>query len=206
MEKYLTYFVALIVILILFKFSKISTRKDTATLIFGVSKPRVLFHSTFHIPFIEKYHIVELGTRVFPISFRGQESLRCKDYIRSEIVADFYYRIRPDSNYIMKFLDERNGFSFIEPNDFYESLFKKSFKDVVAEFTYLEIFSDRVNFRNKILESAKALCSGIEIVDIAIDFVEQISLSEMDPNDQLDLKGIKTIESILARQDANDRV
>jgi len=206
MERYLTYITFFAVILILFKLSRISIKKDAAILVFGIFKPRVLFHPTFHIPFLEKYHLVELGIRTFPISFRGQESLRCRDYIRVEIMGNFYYRIKPNSSDILNIMEERNGFSLAEPNTLYKASLEKSFKDAVAEFNYLEIFSDRENFRNKIFESAKADCAGIEIIDLAIEFVEQIPLSDMNPNDEFDLKGIKTIESLLAEQIASENL
>jgi len=199
MEKYLLLIIA---VFILFRISRIYAQEHVAILVFGIFSPRISFGSTFHIPILEKYKSIDLGLSALSVCSRGHESLRCKDCIKVEIECTFYYQIRRDPAFIMSFFDENDGYSPIKPNDIYESTCREKIKEVVAGFDFEDLFTEQVNFRDRVLESVAEQFPEIEIVDVASDFIEQLPLSEMNPDDELDRKGIQKIESLLAKQKA----
>lgn len=202
MENYLLFFILVIAAFLLFKRSRTSVKKQTAIIIFGMFGPRISFTSTFHMPILEKYRIIDLGVRGLEVRCGNQDNIRCKDYIKIKIVCCLFYQFRKDPTLIMKFLNKNDEYSPIESNSIYEPAFKDILKQVVADFDFLEIYAERELFRDKILESAITRFPEIQICDVAIDFVEQIPLSELNPDDEHDRKAIKRIETLLAEQNA----
>ena len=75
---------------------------DAALVISGGSKKRVVFGGTLVNPITNVTQLISLNTLQLPVEREGQAALITKDSLRVDIQAEFYVKIEPNEQDVLK--------------------------------------------------------------------------------------------------------
>jgi len=71
---------------------------------------------------------------------------------------------------------------------------------VGKSFQFVELFENRIKFRDEIIKEIGSDLNGYVLEDVAIDYLEQTPKASLDPTNILDAEGIKKITELTATQ------
>jgi flotillin len=155
------------------------------------------------IPVIHKKEIMDISTKRMMLERKGRSGLICQDNIRADITITFYIRVNETKEDILRVAKqvgcERSSFPETL-QELFEAKFSEALKTVGKQLDFTELFTQRDIFRDKIKEVIGQDLSGYVLEDVAIDFLEQTSIHDLDPNNIMDAEGIKRITELTAQQ------
>ena len=95
----------------------------------------------------------------------------------------------------------------IKLQELFEAKFSEALKTAGKEMVFRDLYTERQQFRKKILKVIGYDLDGYLLTDVAIDYLEQTPLDQHDPTNVLDAEGIRKItkETAQAAEDTNDR-
>ncbi|MFU1922291.1 hypothetical protein ACM6PT_34935, partial [Klebsiella pneumoniae] len=68
------------------------------------------------------------------------------------------------------------------------------------QFDFVQLFENRQDFRDRIIEVIGNDLNGYVLEDVAIDYLEQTAKNSLDPSNILDAEGIRKITELTATQ------
>ena len=91
--------------------------------------------------------------------------------------------------------------------ELFDAKFSEALKTAGKEMEFTNLYTDRLDFRDKIIDVIGTDLNGYALEDVAIDYLEQTPLDKLDANNVLDSEGIKKITMITSEQQelTNDR-
>jgi len=91
--------------------------------------------------------------------------------------------------------------------ELFEAKFSEALKTAGKEMEFTKLYTDRLDFRDKIIDVIGKDLNGYALEDVAIDYLEQTPLDKLDEHNVLDAEGIKKITMITSEQQelTNDR-
>lgn len=96
----------------------------------------------------------------------------------------------------------------IKLQELFEAKFSEALKTAGKEMEFRDLYTERQNFRSKILGVIGFDLDGYLLTDVAIDYLEQTPLDQHDSTNVLDAEGIRKItkETASAAEDTNARL
>lgn len=161
----------------------------------------VTFTGRLVIPVIHKAEMMDISVKTIEIDRRGYEGLICEDNIRADIKVNFFVRVNKAEEDVIK-VAQAIGCERASQVETLEELFTAKFsealKTVGKQMEFISLYTERASFRDRIIEVIGTDLNGYSLEDVAIDFLEQTPLSQLDANNILDSQGIRKITELTA--------
>ncbi|KPK44198.1 MAG: Band 7 family protein [Phycisphaerae bacterium SG8_4] len=176
----------------------------------GVGGTQVSFSGKFVIPIMHRVEYMDVSVKRIEIDRRAVQGLVCKDNLRADIVVAFFVRVNNTVEDVIKVAQSLGCERASDRQalvELFDAKFSEALKTVGKQFDFVELYTDRVRFREQILEVIGTDLSGYVLEDAAIDYLEQTDKKLLNPDNILDAEGIKKITVLTAEQYelANDR-
>ncbi|WP_442113511.1 SPFH domain-containing protein [Pseudomonas sp. NUPR-001] len=170
------------------------------------SHPKVHFTGAMVYPII--YRAEEMPLRLVPIelSRRANEGLICQDNLRADIDVVFYVRVNESADDVLKVAKAVGVQRASDPRairELFQAKFSEALKSVGRQHDLLDLFQNRLKFRDDIVTAIGKDLNGYALEDVAIDHLEQTPREHLDPNNIIDAQGIKTIVELTSAQNIN---
>lgn len=167
------------------------------------AEPEVSTTGGMVLPIIHKKEIMDISTKRMMLERKGRSGLICQDNIRADIIITFYIRVNETKEDILRVAKQVGCERSSYPEtlqELFEAKFSEALKTVGKQLDFTELFTQRNIFRDKIKEVIGQDLSGYVLEDVAIDFLEQTSIHDLDPNNIMDSEGIRRITELTAKQ------
>ncbi|MEZ5536789.1 MAG: hypothetical protein R3F02_14320 [Thiolinea sp.] len=163
--------------------------------------PQVKFTGGVVWPIINKKELMKISLITLQIDRANKEGLICKDNIRADISVAFYLRVNETAEDVLKVaksigVDRASDRNAVD--ELFNAKFAEALKTVGKQMNFVDLFEDRIGFRDKIVEVIGNDLNGYALEDVAIDYLEQTPKSSLDPNNILDAEGIRKITELTA--------
>ncbi|MEO0796773.1 MAG: flotillin family protein [Verrucomicrobiota bacterium] len=191
------------------------TKKGLAMVRTGIGGTQVSFSGMFVLPFAHLLERMDISIKRVRVDRRGKEGLICKDNIRADITVDFFVRVNNTIEDVRQVATTIGCDRASDPEkikELFDAKFSEALKTVGKQFDFEELYIERESFRDEITKVIGTDLNGYVLDDAAIDFLEQTSINDLNPQNILDAEGIKKItdrtsrEKILANQIDQDRI
>ncbi|MCG8312799.1 MAG: hypothetical protein MI976_06235 [Pseudomonadales bacterium] len=198
------FFLAILGFLALFKAFYIKVNQGEALIKNDMSTtPKVYFTGSMILPVIHKREIMKISVITLEIDRRSKDGLICKDNLRADITVAFYLRVNETPEDVLKVakavgVDRASSKDAV--NELFNAKFSEALKTVGKKMEFLELFENRILFRDQIIEVIGEDLNGYILEDVAIDYLEQTPKVALDPSNILDSVGIRKITEITAEQ------
>ncbi|MDR0777162.1 MAG: hypothetical protein LBE81_11080 [Azonexus sp.] len=163
------------------------------------SEPDVTFTGRMVYPIIHKAEMMDIARKTIEIARTGKDGLICRDNIRADIKVTFFVQVNKTTEDVLK-VAQGIGCARASNKETLEELFSAKFSEALKTvgklMDFVQLYQERDDFRDKIVRQIGKDLSGYELVDVAIDYLEQTPLSMLDKNNILDAQGIKKITEL----------
>lgn len=199
--------VALLALFALFALVKafyIKVPQGTALIVNDLSAtPKVHFTGALVLPVIYKKEFMKISLITLEVDRRGKDGLICRDNMRADITVAFYLRVNETQQDVLKVakaigVDRASEKGAV--NELFNAKFSEALKTVGKKIDFVNLFENRQEFRDRIVEVIGNDLNGYVLEDVAIDYLEQTPKSSLDPNNILDAEGIRKITELTAAQ------
>lgn len=195
---------ALFALFALIKSFYIKVPQGTALIVNDLSAtPKVHFTGALVLPVIYKKEFMKISLITLEVDRRGKDGLICRDNMRADITVAFYLRVNETQQDVLKVAkaigvdraSEKNAV-----NELFNAKFSEALKTVGKKIDFVNLFENRQEFRDRIVEVIGNDLNGYVLEDVAIDYIEQTPKSSLDPSNILDAEGIRKITELTAAQ------
>ncbi|MGH1439331.1 MAG: hypothetical protein ACRBBR_04390 [Cellvibrionaceae bacterium] len=188
----------------------IKVPQGTALIINGLGGAlKVSFTGAIVYPVIYKKELMKISLITLEVDRRGKDGLICRDNMRADITVAFYLRVNETTQDVLK-VAKSVGAERASDRDAVNLLFNAKFsealKTVGKQIEFVNLFENRQEFREKIIEVIGNDLNGYILEDVAIDYLEQTPKSALDPTNILDSEGIKKITELTATQNVRTNI
>ena len=176
-------------------YKKISQGKVIVRNGFGGTK--ISFSGMVILPIFHNHEIMDVSVKRVEIDRRGKDGLICKDNLRADIKVAFFVRVNQTREDVLKVAQALGCAKASDPEtlmEFFDAKFSEALKTVGKQFDFEQLYGERENFKQQILQIIGTDLNGYVLDDAAIDYLEQTSISDLDANNILDSQGIKKIK------------
>ena len=167
------------------------------------NKVKVKFTGGFVIPILTRAEIMDISVKTIQLARDGHDGLICKDNIRADITVTFFVKVNRTERDVRK-VAQAVGCARASDQDRLEELFTAKFsealKTVGKQLEFEELYGQRVQFREQIIEVIGEDLNGYVLEDAAIDYLEQTPTENLDPDNVLDARGLEKITEITAQK------
>ncbi|MEZ4238767.1 MAG: hypothetical protein R3F59_21970 [Myxococcota bacterium] len=166
-------------------------------------EPVVTFTGQVVYPVINKAEVMDISVKSMVIARAGKDGLICQDNIRADIKVAFFVRVNKTKEDVLK-VAQAIGCERASKQETLEELFAAKFsealKTVGKQLDFEDLYVRREEFKDRIIEVIGRDLNGYVLEDVAIDYLEQTSIEELDKDNILDARGIRKITEITAQQ------
>ncbi|WP_250656011.1 flotillin family protein [Alkalimarinus coralli] len=198
------FFAILMGLAALFKAFYIKVAQGTALIVNDMSsKPKVHFTGALVYPIIYKKELMKISLITLEVDRRGKDGLICLDNMRADITVAFYLRVNETADDVLRVAKSIGADRASDKDavyDLFAAKFSEALKTVGKQIEFVQLFENRLQFREKIIEVIGDDLNGYVLEDVAIDYLEQTPKSALDANNILDSEGIKKITELTANQ------
>ncbi len=188
----------------------IKVPQGTALIINGLGGAlKVSFTGAIVYPVIYKKELMKISLITLEVDRRGQDGLICRDNMRADITVAFYLRVNETTQDVLKVaksVGAERASDREAVNLLFNAKFSEALKTVGKQIEFVNLFENRQEFREKIIEVIGNDLNGYILEDVAIDYLEQTPKSALDPNNILDAEGIKKITELTATQNVRTNI
>ena len=167
------------------------------------TQPEVTFTGGVVLPIVHRAEVMDISVKTIEIDRRGKEGLICKDNIRADIKVTFFVRVNQTKEDVLR-VAQSIGCARASDQDTLEELFTAKFsealKGVGKRLMFEDLYTQREQFRDEIINGIGEDLNGYALEDAAIDFLEQTPLEMLDPQNILDADGIRKITDITTKR------
>ncbi|AFM05528.1 hypothetical protein Fleli_3196 [Bernardetia litoralis DSM 6794] len=176
---------------------------------FGLQKASISTSSAIVIPLLHRIETIDLTVKTVRIRRREHESLSCKDGIRAEVEVDFYIKINSmdeDIRRVASAVGCERASDIEILRELFEAKFSDALKTAGSKLTFDSLYQNRIEFKEEIKKALgeedekDVILNGYKLDDVAIQYLEQLPLSQHDDQNVLDSQGIKEIAQRTASQ------
>lgn len=170
----------------------------------GFGGAKVVYDSgVFVIPALHKLEEMDISIKTIEVERMALEGLICQDNMRADIKVVFFVRVNKDKKSIVE-VAQAIGCARASKqdtlNNLFDAKFSEALKTVGKQFDFVDLYTKRNEFKNKILETIGLDLNGYVLDDCAIDFLEQTPIASLKQDNILDSEGIKKIEELTSIQ------
>ncbi len=164
------------------------------------------------VPILQQLQIMDLSVKKLEVVRKGRDGLICEDNIRADIEVVFYVRVNDQKTE----LDGKVDFHDIKTvatqvgceraseiellKQLFEAKFSEALKSAGKKMEFEKLYTDRIPFREEIINTIGSDLNGYTLEDVAIDYLEQTPKADHDANNVLDSQGLAKIVQITAEQ------
>lgn len=191
---------SLLALVALIKAFYVKVPQGTALIINDLSsRPKVYFTGAMVLPYLYLKEKMKISVITLEIERKGKGGLICRDNMRADITVAFFLRVNETSDDVLKVakaigVERASDKSAV--NELFNAKFSEALKTVGKQFDFVELFEDRVRFRDEIVNVIGQDLSGYVLEDVAIDYLEQTPKVELDKDNILDAEGIRKITEL----------
>lgn len=163
----------------------------------------VTFNGGVVLPVVHKAELMDIGVKVIEIEKMGNEGLICQDNIRADIRVSFYVRVNPTEEDVRKVAQLVGCASASDPakmDELFSAKFAEALKTAGKQMEFVQLYEQRERFRTSVIGVIGDDLNGYMLDDVAIEFLEQTPIEQLDPNNVLDAEGIKKITDVTTRE------
>lgn len=194
----------IIALIALFKAFYIKVPQGTALIVNDMSStPKVHFTGSLVYPVIHLKEFMKISLITLEVDRRAKDGLICRDNMRADITVAFYLRVNETQEDVLKVakaIGVERASDRAAVNELFNAKFSEALKTVGKQFDFVELFENRQDFRDRIVEVIGNDLNGYVLEDVAIDYLEQTSKASLDPSNILDAEGIRKITELTAAQ------
>ncbi|MDE1468432.1 flotillin family protein [Aurantiacibacter sp. D1-12] len=180
--------------------------KEIAFVRTGVGGEKVVMNGgALVFPIFHETMPVNMNTLVLSVVRRDGEALITLDRLRIDVKAEFYVRVKPDSEAIAM-AAQTLGHRTMQPDmlkDLVEGKFVDALRSVAAGMTMNELHEQRADFVQKVqqVSSNDLAMNGLELESVSLTGLDQTSIEHFNANNAFDAEGLtKLTEQIEARK------
>jgi len=199
--------VTLVIILFLTSRYKKVRREGEAMIVNGTRGTRASLTGTFVWPVVNRFEYMDITRKNISVLRSGSrdqegeeyEGLHCKDNIRADLKVDFYIGVNHEEADIVrvaKLFTTQGASDPMGLRDHFQPKFSEALKTAVKQFEFEELLTNRRAFRDAVVEVIGSEMDGFKIYDVVIDKVDQTAFDAHNPQNILDVEGIRKIASI----------
>ncbi|EZH78619.1 MAG: flotillin family protein [Pseudomonas sp.] len=193
-----------IALIALFKAFYIKVPQGTALIVNDMSStPKVHFTGSLVYPVIHLKEFMKISLITLEVDRRAKDGLICRDNMRADITVAFYLRVNETQEDVLKVakaIGVERASDRAAVNELFNAKFSEALKTVGKQFDFVQLFENRQDFRDRIVEVIGNDLNGYVLEDVAIDYLEQTSKASLDPSNILDAEGIRKITELTAAQ------
>ena len=155
------------------------------------------------VPLIQEAHVMDLSVKRILISRDSEDGLICMDNMRADIKVTFFVRVNNQTNDIKtvaETIGPRRASEQVKLEELFEAKFSEALKTVGKNFDFVQLYTERDQFKEQILKVIGTDLNGYVLDDCAIDYLEQTPLERLSPTNILDAEGIKKITELTAAE------
>ncbi|OJJ16162.1 hypothetical protein BKI52_35945 [marine bacterium AO1-C] len=143
-------------------------------------------------PVLHQLEVVDLSLKSLTVELTEANAVLCKDYIKADIKAAVFIKVSNDPLDITTIahvfdvhqLDNKEYLA-----DYFLPQVAFAIRTVVSHFEYRQLYDEREQFVDHIIQTIGRDLSGFRLEDIAIDYLEQTSLDFYNEDDFLEQVG-----------------
>lgn len=203
-------FVTLLGLAGLFKAFYYKVEQGTALIVNDMSStPKVHFTGALVYPIIYKKELMKISLITLEVDRRAKDGLICNDNMRADITVAFYLRVNETAQDVLKVaksIGAERASDREAVHDLFAAKFSEALKTVGKQIDFVQLFENRQQFREKIIEVIGEDLNGYVLEDVAIDYLEQTPKEHLDPSNILDSEGIKKITELTAEQNVRTNI
>ena len=161
----------------------------------------VSFTGRVVLPIFHKAEIMDISVKTIEIDRRGSEGLICEDNIRADIKVNFFVRVNKAEQDVIKVaqaIGTERASDIVTLEELFAAKFSEALKTVGKQMEFVSLYTERATFRDRIIEVIGTDLNGYALEDVAIDYLEQTPLQQLDTNNILDAQGIRKITELTA--------
>lgn len=166
----------------------------------GVSGARVaLDEGIMVVPILHRVEEMDISLKTIEVHRAGSEGLICKDNMRADIKVVFFVRVNKKKEDIIEVAQTigcQRASRQETLNNLFDAKFSEALKTVGKGFDFVDLYTEREEFKKEIIETIGTDLNGYVLDDCAIDYLEQTSITDLDQKNILDAQGIKKIEEL----------
>jgi uncharacterized membrane protein YqiK len=196
--------VALVVLLvILIAISRMYRKVDQgqALIVNKMRNVHVTFTGAVVLPVLHKAETMDISVKTIHIERTGQDGLICQDNIRADIRITFFVRVNKTSEDVIKVAQSIGTLRASDQQtmqELFDAKFSEALKTVGKHLDFVDLYTKRNEFRDRILQVIGTDLNGYSLEDAAIDYLEQTPLNQLEPSNILDAQGIRKITELTA--------
>jgi uncharacterized membrane protein YqiK len=163
----------------------------------------VTFNGGVVLPVVHRAELMDVGVKVIEIEKMGNEGLICQDNIRADIRVSFYVRVNPTEDDVRMVAQLVGCASASDPdklNELFSAKFDEALKTAGKQMEFVQLYEERERFRTSVIGVIGRDLNGYMLDDVAIEYLEQTPMEQLDPNNVLDAAGIRKITDITSRE------
>ena len=170
----------------------------------------------YRVPILQQLQIMDLSVKKLEVVRKGKDGLICEDNIRADIEVVFYVRVNDEKSEV----DGKSDFHDIKTvatqvgceraseiellKQLFEAKFSEALKSAGKKMQFEKLYTDRIPFRQEIIDTIGSDLNGYTLEDVAIDYLEQTPLDAHDPNNVLDSVGRAKIVELTAQMEEKE--
>ncbi len=205
-----TVFIILMGLLAVVKAWYVKVEQGTALIVNGLgSVPGVHFTGALVYPIIYKKELMRISLITLEVDRRGSDGLICADNMRADITVAFYLRVNETAEDVLKVaksIGASRASDKVAVDELFSAKFSEALKTVGKQIEFVQLFENRQEFREKIIQVIGDDLNGYVLEDVAIDYLEQTPKKSLDPSNILDAEGIKKITELTAEQNVRTNI
>ncbi len=153
------------------------------------------------IPIAHRVEHMDLSVKRIEISRREVSGLICKDNVRADIEVAFFVRVNNTTQDILQVAQALGCKRASEKTaliELFDAKFSEALKTVGKHFDFVDLYTERDQFKDEILKHIGTDLNGYILDDCAIDYLEQTPIEYLSTMNILDAEGIKKITKLTA--------
>ena len=155
------------------------------------------------VPVAHRVELMDLSVKRIEIARRETSGLICKDNVRADIEVAFFVRVnntKQDILQVAQALGCKRASEKAALIELFDAKFSEALKTVGKQFDFVDLYTERDQFKDEILKHIGTDLNGYILDDCAIDFLEQTPIENLNEMNILDAEGIKKITNLTAQE------
>lgn len=162
---------------------------------------KVSFTSALVLPIIHRAEYMDISVKTIEINRAGKDGLICQDNIRADISITFFVRVNATVEDVLNVagaIGTKRASDQETLQELFNAKFAEALKTVGKQLDFTDLYTNRDEFRDRILNVIGTDLNGYSLEDAAIDYLEQTPMDQLDPKNILDAQGIRKITQLTA--------
>jgi uncharacterized membrane protein YqiK len=167
------------------------------------AEPDVTFTGGVVYPVLYRAEVMDISLKTIEVARDGHDGLICADNIRADIQVTFFVRVNKTKEDVLRVAQNIGCARASEKEtlvELFAAKFSEALKTVGKKLEFEQLYTQRDDFKDQIMEVIGRDLNGYVLDDCAIDYLEQTPLSSLNKDNILDARGIRKITEITAEQ------